>query len=85
MEPDFEDMLKNKNSLADVCQVLQEDNPGFQEVLLDSMQQPIKNLSDQFQAMNIKEQAVGVGFAASMHEINNTLDFWNHPLKVKRI
>jgi len=35
--------------------------------------------------MKIKEQAAGVGFAASMDEINKTLDFWNHPLKLKKI
>jgi len=76
MEPDFEDMLKSKNLLSDVRKVLQTDNPGFQEALLDSMQQPIKILNDRFRAMKInKEQAVGVGFAASMDEINKTLDF----------
>jgi len=55
MEPDFKDMLKNKTLLSDVRKVLQEDNPGFQEALLDSMQQPIKILNDRFQAMKIKE------------------------------
>jgi len=57
--------------IKDVCKVLQEDNPGLQEALLDSMQQPIKILNDRFQAMKSKEQ---VGFATSMDEINKTLD-----------
>ena len=33
MAPNFEDMLRNKNSLADVHKVQQENNPGFQEAL----------------------------------------------------
>jgi len=38
MEENFEDMLRSKNSLANVRKVLREDNPGFQEALQDSME-----------------------------------------------
>jgi len=68
MEANFEDMIRSKNSLADVCKVLQ-DNPGFQEALQNSMEQPIKILSERFQATKVKEQAVIVGFGARMDDL----------------
>ena len=75
MEPDYEDMLKGKNTLAEVRKVLQEENPGLRDALRDSMEQPIKILCDRFQAMKIKERSIGIGFAATTDDINNTLSF----------
>ena len=46
MDPDYEDILKGKNTLAVVDKVLQEENPGLREALRDSMEQPIKILCD---------------------------------------
>ena len=54
---------------------LQEENPGLCEALRDFMEQPIKILCDRFQAMKVKETSVGVGFAATMDEINSILNF----------
>ena len=39
------------------------------------MEQPIKISCDRFQAMKVKERSIGVCFAASMEEINSTLNF----------
>ena len=46
MDPDYEDMLKGKNTLAEVCKVLQEENPGLRGVLRDSMEQPILSFKE---------------------------------------
>lgn len=39
MDPNYKDMLKGKNTLAEVCKVLQEENPGLCEALRDFMEQ----------------------------------------------
>ena len=74
MAPDLEEIIKGKNTLGEVCKMLDE-NPGLEDALRDSMQDPITTLADQFKAMKIKEQGVGVAFAASEDEINSALNF----------
>ena len=74
MEPDLEEIIKGKNTLGEVRKMLVE-NPGLEDALRDSMQGPITTLADRFKAMKIKEQGVGVAFAASGDEIKHALNF----------
>ena len=74
MEPDLEEIIKGKNTLGEVRKMLVE-NPGLEDALRDSMQGPITTLADRFKAMKIKEQGVGVAFAASEDEIKHVLNF----------
>ena len=74
MEPDLEEIIKGKNTLGEVRKILVE-NPGLEDALRDLMQGPIMTLADRFKAMKIKEQGVGVAFAASEDEIKHALNF----------
>ena len=42
MDPEFEDMLKGKNTLAEACKTLREENLALSHTLRDSMEQCIK-------------------------------------------
>ena len=69
MPEEFEKMLHNKLTLGDIRKVTAI-NPALVPELVDSMAQPIKDLSRRFMSMKIKEDRVKMSEPAQDHDIS---------------
>lgn len=74
----FEQLLKNKNTLCEVWQVIQ-DMPDFSEALRDSMSVPMTTVGERFQRMKIKGKPTKLGVPAS--DLHMTKQF-KHALEI---
>lgn len=73
MADEFEKLIANKSTLAEVHDVITK-NPSLKHELLDSMFQPIVLLSKRFMALKIKEERVNVSEPATDEEISTTFE-----------
>ena len=68
MEPEFERMVKKKNTLKDIRQSIHK-SPELHDQLTDSMSSPISQVCGRFQAMKLKGEPIKCGFPASDDEL----------------
>ena len=73
MPEEFEKMVANKLTLTDLRREVTR-NPSLQPQLMDSMAQPIVQLSQRFVAMKIKEDRVAMSEPAKVEEITAVFD-----------
>ena len=67
MDPEFERMIHNKNTLSEIREATDK-NPGLTAALKDSMSSPLITIGQRFQAMEVKGTKVKVGISASTKE-----------------
>ena len=76
---EFERLLRNKNTLAEVREVVAR-HPGFSEALLDSLQQVLCTLSQRFSSMEVKGEPVKVTQACTGVDMKQ---FWEQIFEIQ--
>ena len=74
MDPEFERMIHNKNTLSEIRKAIDK-NPGLIAALKDLMSSPLITIGQRFQAMEVKVTKIKVGISASTEEQADLFDY----------